>query len=136
MPSGDIKEQERGGVGEGEEEGSDLEGWEDDGWDTFETPSMTTSSEKDKPALSSGADFFDTFQGSVSTNRNKNEDFFESFGASSTAGRGRREKERSPPPPVAASLFGVEKTEEKSDDGGWGDWGDDFFSSTTSKPVT
>ena len=127
-------------VKEGEGEGSDTEAWEDDGWGTFDAPSDQT--------VSSGADFFDTFQGSVATTKSKSEDFFESLGVSSfTTSRGKersppppvsvdlfggtsgsRGKERSPPPPVPADLFGGE-----SESSGWGDWGEEFPSRPTPK---
>ena len=101
------QQQERG-------EGSDMEGWEDDGWGTFETTS-------DQP-ISSGADFFENYKSNVSpTEKDKNEDFFQSFGAPLTSGH-KKMKEQSPPPPVSASLF-------EGDSG----WGSDFSSAPSHK---
>ena len=113
----------KGGGGEGEGGGEDEE-WEDDGWGSIEAP----------PSPSSGADFFDTFEGSVGR-KDRMDDPFERLGM----GTNRRDanKHQPSPPPVAASLFsgggggeggaggGNEAAEEEP---GWEDWGSDFSS--------
>ena len=109
--------------------GSAGEEWEDDGWEAFEEPLETP---KATAAASSGPDFFDTFQGSVSTTvERKSEDFFGSCGAASSSRTPSGSKERSPPPPVASSLFEPRDKTPESEGGGWGDWGEDF----TEKPT-
>ena len=104
-------------------EGSDMEGWEDDGWGTFDASLGDDSQKKTNPSLSSGADFFDTYQSGTSSSgvmESKNDDFFSNFGPTATFST----KERSPPPPVSSSYFGEKETESKNE--GWGDWEDDF----------
>ena len=139
------REEERGdnfGVGGGWDEevmaaddGSDMEGWGDDGWGDFEEKKQKNPPLKQKqkslspPPLSSGADFFDTLQGNVSSNKPKEKDYFSDFGvmaASSSSSSAKREK--SPPPPVSAALFGSTGGVEKKVESGWGDWGSDFGS--------
>lgn len=112
---------------EKEGEGSDMEGWEDDGWGVLES---TVGPQRGVPAqdagvrtanVSSGADFFDTFQ-STSRTKSKADDFFGSFGATTSGSKGRKERS---PPPVSPTLFGGKKEEEDS----WGDWGAEIPSS-------
>ena len=125
-----------GGVGWEEEEvmadedGSDMEGWEDDGWgsiDEKEQPQQNPSTVTPPP--SSGADFFDTFQHSISS-KPKEKDYFADFGFTDVKASTytSAKKEKTPPPLVSAALFGggEKKTESRSD--GWGDWGSDFSS--------
>ena len=117
------------------DDGSDMEGWEDDGWGSFEDNKQT----KQKPPSlsppptvpSSGADFFDTFQSGFSS-KPKEKDYFADFGPAATLSSLSAKREKSPPPPVSASLFGGEKKAESSSDG-WGDWGSDFDSVKPSK---
>ena len=107
-----------------------MEEWEDDGWGVLESSvepprgrPTQTSELRTATTISSGADFFDTFQ-TTSRTKSKGDDFFESFGGSGSKGR----KECSPPP-VSPTLFGGKKKEEEE---GWGDWGGDFSSSSSS----
>ena len=67
--------------------------------------------------VTSGADFFDTFQ-STSRTKTKADDFFENFGATASGSKGRKERS---PPPVSPTLFGGKKEDEEEDS--WGDWG-------------
>lgn len=100
-----------------------MEGWEDDGWGVLES---TVGPQRGVPAqdgivrtanVSSGADFFDTFQ-STSRTKSKADDFFGSFGATTSGSKGRKERS---PPPVSPTLFGGKKEEEQEKDS-WGDW--------------
>ena len=122
------------------DDGSDMEGWGDDGWGDFEEkqkypPLKQKQKSLSPPPPSSGADFFDTFQSNVSSNKPKERDYFSDFGvmaAPSSSSSAKREK--SPPPPVSAALFGATGSGEKKVEsesggsGGWGDWGSDFGS--------
>ena len=116
---------DRGGWDEEEvlaaDDGSDMEGWEDDGWGDF-GGNKTTPPAPSVP--SSGADFFDTFQGGFSP-KTKEKDYFSDFDSMATPSS---KKEKSPPPLVSASLFGGEMKTGQESAGGWGDWGDDFGS--------
>ena len=121
---------DKGGGGWDEEEvlaaddGSDMEGWEDDGWGNFGGGSKHDPLAP--PAPSSGADFFDTFQGGISS-KTKERDYFTNFDSMTSPSSLSAKREKSPPPPVSAALFGGEiKTGNGSD--GWGDWGADFGS--------
>ena len=120
-------EEEGGEVGGG---GGAGEEWEDDGWEAFEEP---LEKPKATAAMSSGPDFFDTFQGSVSTTteERKSENFFTSYGAASSSRTTSGRKERSPPLPVASSLFETKDKTPEREGGGWDDWGVDF----TEKPA-
>lgn len=149
----DSKEDQAGGdwgggghgddFGEVEAKGdSDMEGWEDDGWGTFDSPPAPTqppASKKDKPVqeLSSGADFFDNMKTSRSSERTQeSRDLFEDFGFSKPQSSRNAQKDRTPPPFTSASLFGGGDTGRKSAEsvksdkdeeaGGWGDWNSDF----------
>ena len=107
------------GMGEGGKD-DDVEEWEDDGWGTFEVL------DDNKDVLSSGPDFFDTFETSV-PKRKENEDLFEQLGVGVRREEGGGKKPS--PPPVSANLFGSSdarsgKADEERDD--WGDWGSDF----------
>ena len=111
-----------------------MEEWEDDGWGVLESSveplrgRPTQTSELRTPAtMSSGADFFDTFQ-TTSRTKSKGDDFFESFGATASGSKGRKERS---PPPVSPTLFGGKKKEEEEEEG-WGDWGGNFSSSSFS----
>ena len=79
-----------------------------------------------RPAVT-GADFFDTFQGGVSS-KPKEKDYFADFGFTGVKSSTASKKEKTPPPLVSAALFGggEKKTETASD--GWGDWESDFNS--------
>ena len=132
------------GWGSGEveaKEDSDMEGWEDDGWGTFDIPDTKPSQhqkqQQHSPEKSSGADFFDTFD-TASSQRTKTKDFFDSYGISNPRPSPLK-KEKSPPPLTSASLFGGSNTGSKvgtgiggvaasdtGDGGGWGDWSEDF----------
>ena len=107
-----------------DEDGSDMEGWEDDGWGNVDE-NKPQQSRQTLP--SSGADFFDTFQGDTSS-KPKEKDYFTDFGFTSVKSSISAKKEKTPPPLVSAALFGggEKKTESSSD--GWGNWGDDFSS--------
>ena len=116
------------GMGEGGEEDGGMEEWEDDGWGTFETQ------EEDKNVSSSGADFFDTLEGNFPA-KDESEDLFDRLGVG--VGGGGKGGKKPSPPPVSANLFGSSMSGgggggggEKAgkEDGGWGDWGDDFSS--------
>lgn len=128
---------------------SDMEGWEDDGWGTFDsTPQQDIASPKSQPQpqkISSGKDFFDSL-GASDSKRTKPKDPFEEFGLSSA--RSPAKKEQTPPLLTSASLFGndrggksaaadkhVSKTAEvgADDNGGWGDWDDSFDTKPASK---
>ena len=153
---GERREKERGGGSFGggggwdeevmaADDGSDMEGWgEEDGWGDFEEKHPSSSKQKQKslsPPQSSGADFFDTFQGNLSSNKSKERDYFSDFGVmaapSSSSSSSSAKREKSPPPPVSASLFGsTGGGERKSESGsgggseGWGDWGSSNFGTT------
>ena len=147
------REVERGGsFGEGgggwdeevmaTDDGSDMEGWGDDGWGDFEEKEQKASKQKQKslspppPPPPSGADFFDTFQGNLSSNKPKERDYFSDFGvmAAPSSSSSSAKREKSPPPPVSAALFGStggsgeRKVESGSGSEDWGDWGSDFGS--------
>jgi hypothetical protein len=126
------------------DDGSDMEGWgEEDGWGDFEEkhPSSKQKQKSLSPPPTSGADFFDTFQGNLSSNKPKERDYFSDFGvmavpSSSSSLSAKREK--SPPPPVSASLFGSTgggKSESGGGGGseGWGDWGSSDFGAKKSQ---
>ena len=109
-----------------------MEEWEDDGWGVLESSvepprgrQTQTSELRTVTTVSSGADFFDTFQ-TTSRTKTKGDDFFGSFGATASGSKGRKEHS---PPPVSSTLFGGKKKEEEE---GWGDWGGDFSSSSFS----
>ena len=116
-----------------EREGSDMEEWEDDGWGVLESSvepprgrPTKTSELRTAATVSSGADFFDTFQ-TTSRTKSKGDDFFESFGGTASGSKSRKERS---PPPVSPTLFGGKKKEEEEE--GWGDWGGDFSSDISS----
>ena len=98
-----------------------MEGWDDEEWGALEDTCVQE--------MSSGADFFDTFQSKAPSStgfKGKEEEFFETFAILSTS---RGSRERNQPPPVSSALFGG--GEHGSRDGevgesGWGDWGSDF----------
>lgn len=109
-----------------------MEEWEDDGWGVLESSveplrgrPTQTSELRTANTISSGADFFDTFE-TTSRTKSKGDDFFESFGATASGSKGRKECS---PPPVSPTLFGGRKKEEEE---GWGDWGGEFSSSNIS----
>ena len=119
------------------DDGSDMEGWGDDGWGDFEEKEQKASKQKQKslsPPPPSGADFFDTFQGNLSSNKPKERDYFSDFGvmAAPSSSSSSAKREKSPPPPVSTALFGStggsgeRKVESGSGSEGWGDWGSDF----------
>lgn len=126
------------------DDGSDMEGWGDDGWGDFEEKKQKPAPSKQKqkslspPPPPSGADFFDTLQGNLSSNKPKERDYFSDFGVmaspSSSSSSLSAKREKSPPPPVSAALFGSTGGggEKRSGSGGgsegWGDWGSDFGS--------
>ena len=123
---------------------SDMEGWEDDGWDSFNTPATTTTTTQKeatstaKKEMSSGADFFDSVGFDSSRTRTAKKDPFENFGYSSGPNSS-RSKDPTPPPLTSASLFGdaggkVSGTREE-DEGGWGDWNDSFDAKPASSKV-
>ena len=112
-----------------------MEGWEDDGWGAFDSSQNNKKETKsERAALSSGGDFFDTFETkSPSSNRTSNTstaqpkggDFFEAF--QSPWSTKSEKKEKTPPPLVSASLFaggGVSGDGGSGD--GWGDWDEDL----------
>ena len=131
---------------------SDMEGWEDDGWGTFDsTPQEVAppkSSQQQQQQLGSGADFFDSFgaSGSTRTEATKARDPFEEFGLSTSAQGRAGKKDRTPPPLTSASLFGGSTSSKKPaatesnmrvsnmhvsvapevETGGWGDWDENF----------
>ena len=120
------------------EEDSDMEGWEDDGWGTFDsTPQQQQDlTRPPQQEISSGADFFDNFGGSSDSKRTKPKDPFEEFGFSSA--KPSSKKDRTPPPMTSASLFGggdsgsqagarggTSTSSEGGGGGGGGGWGDD-----------
>ena len=113
-----------------------MEEWEDDGWGVLESSvepprgrQTQTSELRTVTTVSSGADFFDTFQ-TTSRTKSKGDDFFESFGTTASGSKGRKECS---PPPVSPTLFGGKKKEEEEEEG-WGDWGGDFSTSSSSTP--
>lgn len=110
-----------------------MEEWEDDGWGVLESSvepprgRLTKTSElRTAATISSGADFFDTFQ-TTSRTKSKGDDFFESFGGTASGSKSRKERS---PPPVSPTLFGGKKKEEEEE--GWGDWGSEFSSGISS----
>lgn len=111
------------------DDGSDMEGWgDDDGWGEFEEKKR--GQKPPPPPMSSGADFFDTFQGNFSqSNKPKEKDYFSDFGVMAAPSSLLAKREKSPPPLVSATLFGSTGSGKKSDSGGasdgWGDWGSD-----------
>ena len=122
-----------------EDSDMDMEGWEDDGWGTFDsTPQRDTATSNPAQEMSSGADFFDNFGAGSNSDRTKTtatSDPFEEFGFSS--GRSQVKKERTPPPLTSASLFGastggMSASAERNvssgggGDEGWEDWGESF----------
>lgn len=116
------------------DDGSDMEGWEDDGWGDFGDKKQQ---QRQQQTPSSGADFFDTFHGSAPS-KPRERDYFLDFDPVATSSSQSAKREKSPPP-VSADLFGsstreksppstggAKKTGSSSDD--WGDWGSDFGS--------
>ena len=128
---------ENGGGEEGEveaKEDSDMEGWEDDGWGTFDSPPAPADTPPQE--VSSGADFFDNIQTS-SSKRTQPRDPFEDFGFSKAQSSKSSQRDRTSPQFTSASLFGGGdmggKTagggvaaDKDEGEGGWGDWNSDF----------
>ena len=113
-------------------EDSDMEGWDDDEWGDIESSNTTQT------VPSSGADFFDAFDSKPSNAKPKTEqsgDFFDNVPGHWSAKNTRTEK--TPPPPVSASLFsgkggasvgagGGDGWDSGGGGDGWGDWNEDF----------
>ncbi len=116
-----------------EDEGGDMEGWEDDGWGAMD--------DTGDQGANSGADFFDTFHSSAASTtrpKAKNEDFFETFSTAATS-TSSGSRERSPPPPVSSDLFGgggYKSGGGVAEESGWGDWGSEFVSEAPSQRVS
>lgn len=111
---------------------SDMEGWEDDGWGDFDPiPRQDpVSAAKPPQQMSSGADFFDSI-GTRKSTRTKAKDLFEDFGYPDNQSAKSSGREHTPPLLTSASLFGSSKpaggsVADKDDEGGWGDWDEDF----------
>ncbi len=130
-----------------EKDGSDMEGWEDDGWGTFDTPSHSKDHSKTPAAttkpthsLSSGADFFDNITTNTSS-AEKTKDAFDLW--PSGTGQHSHKAKVSSNLPSASSLFQSVPASNESDrksepahgvaDDGWGDWSEDTPIKKTSK---
>ena len=114
-----------------------MEGWEDDGWGTFDFPqpdTMAKSPSQQQPKVSSGADFFDNLSTNVpaSSQIKKDRNPFDDFWISSLQPG---KNERALPPLTPASLFSKsgasgQSMAVKSDTDiggeGWGDWEEEF----------
>lgn len=126
---------------------SDMEGWEGDGWDTFDSPPAPAPAPMQGKAtqeLSSGADFFDNIETS-SSKRTQSKDPFEDFGFSKARPSRGAQKDHTPPHFTSASLFGGGDTGSKASEGGgvasnkdegeggWGNWNSDFDAKPTIK---
>lgn len=111
-----------------------MEGWEDDGWEAFDSSQAAkVKSERPPATLSSGADFFETFETTkkMSTGKSKSGDFFDMFEDSRST---KTAKVKTPPPPVSPSLFASGRDKTGVDEGdGWGNWDEDL---TPSKQVS
>lgn len=113
-----------------------MEGWEDDGWGAFDSSQSNkkeTKSEQVPATLSSGGDFFDTFEtkstssnrtSSTSTTQAKGGDFFDAFESSWSTKSAKKEK--TPPPLVSSSLFASGGVSGGGGGDGWGDWDEDL----------
>ena len=136
-----------GDEGEGKED-SDMEGWEDDGWGTFDNsapPAPPPQQSKAPQEISSGADFFDSIETSSSSQRTQAKDPFEDFGFAKAQSSRNAQKDHAPTRLTSASLFGDKDTSSKSGGGGvaasngdsggggWGDWSSDFDMKPTVK---
>ena len=105
-----------------------MEGWEDDGWGNFDyrkQPQQAPPTAQAPP--SSGGDFFDTFHGGLSS-KPKEKDYFADFGSAGVSSSLSARKERTPPPPVSAALFGSGEKKTVNTSDGWGEWDSDFGS--------
>ena len=149
-------------IDEKENDDSDMEGWEDDGWGTFgSTPALhdpscsTENSESSQhQPLSSGADFFDSFSpGSSGRMESKpiTKDPFNDMWSSVTDQQSHKSKAPTSPLPPASSLFGSSseskssKFEPKAESestaskavstGGWDEWNEEDFEEKPSTKV-
>lgn len=161
MPSENWKDAKE----ETEKEGSDMEGWEDDGWGTLHTSSASRdqlrgSTGNTKPfqqPASGGADFFDTLSSTsnpggsdkAATTKDPFDDMWSSF-----TGQQNQKSKKSEALPSASSLFDspskssaspskssaskpVSESKQPLSNEGWDDWNEDFeVKPTTKVPYT